>query len=417
MHQRIPLASLGLRKKDIQAATQVLNSNNLTMGNKVKEFETAMAEYLKVSNFIMVNSGSSANLAIIEALMRPVKGLPKLKVGDGVLVPAVAWPTTVWPLIQLGLLPVFVDVNSKNLAIDLDLAEYTIQKNPGVKAIFAIHPLGYAIDPVDLNKLCEKFSLIQINDVCESLGSWRNQLHAGTSGIASSYSFYFSHHITTMEGGGIATNDTVFADNIRAIRSHGWSRDRTDVLKLEEENAFNFTDTNLLDTHSKFLFVGTGFNIRPMEIQAAIGIEQLKDLEIFIQKRRKIARELKETLSGTAFEVIDAGTLDNSTLEKSHSWMLIAIRINLDMNKIRRNLLNSMLVQFGIESRPVLTGNFLNQPAMKKLGVYGKPQDFPNAQLVSSNYFMVGCHHDLGEIQIKHLAYGLRSIAQDLISI
>lgn len=200
---KIPLASSGLRASDIDLVTQVLKSGNLTMGKEVKKFEEMMCDYLKVNHFIMVNSGSSANLLILEALIRPTKSKPMLHPGDGVLVPAIAWPTTIWPIIQLGLIPIFVDVSEKTLAIDLTKAQELIDESKiHVAAIFPIHPLGLAMSPTELNSFVNRNGLVLINDVCESLGSWRENLHAGTSGLAASFSFYFSHHITTMEGGG-----------------------------------------------------------------------------------------------------------------------------------------------------------------------------------------------------------------------
>ena len=411
---KIPLASLGLRPNDIAAAVSVLESNKLTMGSHVKQFEENMARYLKVAHFIMVNSGSSANLAIIEALLRPSEGVPNLNEGDGVLVPAVAWPTTVWPLIQLGLKPHFIDINIQNLAIDLSKAQLAVDKNKSIKAIFSIHPLGYAIDHEELNNFCTNNSLIQINDVCESLGSWRNEKHAGTCGIASSYSFYFSHHITTMEGGGIATNDLNFANDIRAIRSHGWSRDRTDAVKWTETKNNKTLIQPISKNQSKFQFITTGYNIRPMEVQAAIGIEQLKDLDSFINRRRLIANSVKTSLQDTILEVIDGGALRNGESEKFHSWMLIPIRINKKITNSQRELLDSLLDEFGIESRPVLTGNFLRQPAMLKFKNMPNPIDFPESEFVSSNCFMVGSHHDLTDSQISYMCESLKIIASKL---
>lgn len=189
---RIPLASTGLRPVDVENALKVLNSGNLTMGKEVKAFESAMAAYLKCDEFIMVNSGSSANLAMVEALLRPAKSKPRLHPGDKILVPAIAWPTTIWPLIQLGLIPVFVDVNSQNLAIDLISAQEVVNKSGGsVKGIFPIHPLGYAIPNSTLENFVDNNGLVLINDVCESLGSWSEGRHAGSSGIAGSFSFLF----------------------------------------------------------------------------------------------------------------------------------------------------------------------------------------------------------------------------------
>jgi CDP-6-deoxy-D-xylo-4-hexulose-3-dehydrase len=193
---KVPLASSGLRPVDIDAAINVINSGNLTMGENVLSFETQMASYLGVSHFTMMNSGSSANLAIFEALLRPAIGEPHLLPGDGVIVPAIAWPTTIWPIIQLGLKPIFVDIDANTLGIDLHKTEVLIgKKENNVKAIFPIHPLGRALDNKKILEICNKYNLILLNDVCESLGSWLDGKHTGTSGLAGSFSFYFSHHI------------------------------------------------------------------------------------------------------------------------------------------------------------------------------------------------------------------------------
>jgi CDP-6-deoxy-D-xylo-4-hexulose-3-dehydrase len=179
---RVPLASSGLRDSDIDLVNKVLRSGNLTMGSEVKNFEKLMCEYLKVKHFVMMNSGSSANLLMFESLLRPTKSKPKLHPGDGILVPAIAWPTTIWPVIQLGLIPLFVDVDPKTLALDLTKAQELIDKaRIPVAGLFPIHPLGYAIPPSLLDEFTKKNDLILINDVCESLflpshnnyGGWR----------------------------------------------------------------------------------------------------------------------------------------------------------------------------------------------------------------------------------------------------
>jgi len=399
---KVPLASTGLRAEDISAAISVLNSGNLTMGERVSQFEGQMASYLNVKHFVMMNSGSSANLAIIEALLRPTLKEPHLVKGDGVLVPAIAWPTTIWPLIQLGLKPCFVDVEKDTLAIDLEKAQALINSNKGlIKAIFPIHPIGYGIDSARLIDFSDKNNLILLNDVCESLGSWKSGKHAGTSGIAGSFSFYFSHHITTMEGGGVSTNDDLFADDLRSIRSHGWSRNRLDAGNWHKNKNIN---------ESKFLFVSTGYNIRPMEIQAAIGISQLKDIDYFVNKRKQNALKFYEVVEKSNIELIGAETLKESNEPRLHSWMMLPILLRQNFNKPRQEVLES-LNSFGIETRPVLTGNFLRQPSMERIskGAYLSTETNV-ADSIAANAFMIGNHHDFSDEQIDLVLEAFKEI-------
>jgi CDP-6-deoxy-D-xylo-4-hexulose-3-dehydrase len=352
----------------------------------------------------MVNSGSSANLLMIEALLRPTKSKPKLYPGDGILVPAIAWPTTIWPVIQLGLIPLFVDVDPKTLALDLFKAQDLIDSSRiPVAGIFPIHPLGYSIPPSSLDSFAKKNNLLLINDVCESLGSWSEGLHAGTSGVAGSFSFYFSHHITTMEGGGVATNDSAFADDLRSMRSHGWSRDRSDVGDWTSQISNN---------DSKFLFVSTGYNVRPLEIQAVIGSSQIKEIKNFVDRRRAIARRVIESISGTKLSVIGSESLLNGSDEKTNSWMLIPIYITGANASIRKKYIIDNLENNEIETRPVLTGNFLAQPAIQRITRYAiESKSFNVAQEITEKAFLVGAHHDLSEDQINFLCSKLREVA------
>lgn len=401
MPVRVPLASSGLRKADIDAVMRVLESGNLTMGKEVKNFEAKMSNYLGVKHFVMVNSGSSANLLMIEALMRPAVSRPRLNLGDSVLVPAIAWPTTIWPLIQLGLNPLFVDVDANTLALDLEAAQQLIDSSRiPVRGIFPIHPLGYAIPPSELEKFTSRNDLILINDVCESLGSWSEGKHAGTTGIASSYSFYFSHHITTMEGGGVATDDDALADDLRSMRSHGWSRDRSDASTWNEQVSNN---------DSKFLFVSTGYNVRPMEIQAAIGSLQITEIDTFVSKRREIARRVCQALSGTELSVIGQVTFLSDESSRTNSWMLIPIQVKGANVAARKKQILEKLASLEIETRPVLTGNFLSQPAIQRITRHSvDPKSFVVATEITESAFLVGAHHDLTEEQITFLCSSLK---------
>jgi CDP-6-deoxy-D-xylo-4-hexulose-3-dehydrase len=404
LQMRVPLASSGLRDSDIALVNKVLRSGNLTMGTEVKNFEKLMCEYLKVKHFIMVNSGSSANLLMFESLLRPTKSKPKLHPGDGILVPAIAWPTTIWPVIQLGLIPIFVDIDPKTLALDLIKAQELIDNSRiPVAGLFPIHPLGRAIPPSLLVKFAAKNNLILINDVCEALGSWSEGLHAGTSGLAGSFSFYFSHHITTMEGGGVATNESEIADDLRSMRSHGWSRDRLDVKDWTAQISNN---------DSKFLFVSTGYNVRPMEIQAVIGSSQIKEIGNFVKRRRSIARKVFESLDGTELTVIGMESLLEDGDEQSNSWMLIPIYVSGKNAALRKKSIIKELEIRQIETRPVLTGNFLAQPAIQRITKYAiDSKSFIVAQDITDKAFLVGAHHDLTDKQINFLCKSLRELA------
>lgn len=404
---RVPLASSGLRESDIELVNQVLRSGNLTMGKEVRKFEGLMCEYLKVENFIMLNSGSSANLLMFEALLRPTKSKARLHTGDGVLVPAIAWPTTIWPIIQLGLTPIFVDIDPKTLAIDLIKAQNLLDETKiQVAAIFPIHPLGHSIRPSDLKQFSKKNNLLLINDVCESLGSWSEGAHAGTEGIAGSFSFYFSHHITTMEGGGVATDDNEYADDLRSMRSHGWSRDRKDATSWK-----SFAQNN----NEKFLFVSTGYNFRPMEIQAVIGSSQIIEIDKFVTKRRQIAKSVRDAVRGSRIHVIGSESLNNKNLEASNSWMLIPLYVSGLNSAATKNFVVQSLESRGIETRPVLTGNFLSQPSIQRISRYAvDARQFVSAQDITDNAFLVGAHHDLTEDQIGFLCESLRDISNSI---
>jgi len=397
---KVPLASSGLEPEDIEAVIQTLHSNALTMGARVREFEMAMARYLNSRHFVMMNSGSSANLAIIETLMRPTNGSPYLRAGDGVLVPAIAWPTTIWPLIQLGLRPIFVDIDAESVSIDLDAAERILDKNKdAARAILPIHPLGWALNPAKLDDFCKRHSLLLVSDVCESLGSWRGGFHAGLNSLAASFSFYFSHHITTMEGGGVATNDDSIADDLRSVRSHGWSRDRNDAREWSRSDN---------DVNAKFLFVSTGYNIRPMEIQAALGLGQIGRIDSYIEARRRIAARVHAATADTPLHLMGSSTLTEDP--RSHSWMLLPLRAR---SAEAASSAVRYLEAVGVETRPILTGNFTAQPSLRRiLGEEINPRSFVNATTVARESFMVGCHHHFNEQQIDHLVVSIGRAAQ-----
>jgi CDP-6-deoxy-D-xylo-4-hexulose-3-dehydrase len=398
---QVPLAASGLTPDQIRAGTEVLNSGQLTMGARVREFESLLGDFLGVEHVVMVNSGSSANLAAVEALVRPALGVPKLLPGDTVLVPAIAWPTTVWPLIQLGLKPYFVDVRSDDFSMDISKAEEAVLSlTVPPRAAMIIHPLGHPVPQSDLVRL-ENLGLTVVSDVCESLGARVAGRHAGAESAISTYSFYFSHHITTMEGGAVATNDRRIADDLRSIRSHGWTRDRSDRMDWESDASAN---------QRPFLFAGTGFNVRPTELSAALGVVEMPHLGRYVARRNEIAERCRESLVHTPFEMRVPHS--DRTSARAHSWMHIPISCKDSVDPQILEKVLPFLASQGVETRPVLTGNFLRQPVISQLGLSQLPADFPVADEVANSTFLVGSHHSFSEEQLKKLTSALSALAE-----
>lgn len=242
-----------------------------------------------------------------------------------------------------------------------------------------------------------------MNDVCETLGAFDEGIHAGTLGTAATFSFYYSHHITTIEGGGIATNSNSLADDLRSIRSHGWARDRTDSNKWE---------LGSLPSDAKFKFVSTGFNIRPLEIQATIGISQMEDIEFFLSIRRRNAKYFYESVKGSHhLTLIGNEVFSSPEIENSHSWMMFPIVLNSDAPKLRNEVV-AKLNKEGIETRPMLSGNFLEQHASKKIFTnLATDLKFSSADFLSANGFLIGNSHNRTLEELNYLSKLLLDIA------
>ena len=215
------LASDSWGEEEIFAINDVIKSNQFTMGPKVKKFEEEFADYFKSDYAIMVNSGSSANLLMIASLF--YSNDYDLKKGDEVIVPAVSWSTTYYPVNQYGLKLVFVDIDRNTL--NIDPKEVIKAINQKTKLIFAVNLLGNPSDLEDLKSICKKNEIILIEDNCESLGAKYHDRYTGTCGLMGSFSFFFSHHMQTMEGGMILTDDKNLYELCVSLRAHGWIRD------------------------------------------------------------------------------------------------------------------------------------------------------------------------------------------------
>jgi CDP-6-deoxy-D-xylo-4-hexulose-3-dehydrase len=366
------LASTTWDNEEVEVASQLLSSGKLTMGPEVAEFEKQFAKYIGTKYAVMFNSGSSANLGILAAL-RYMKNSP-IKPGDHIIVPAVSWSTTYYPVNQCDFILDFVDIDSQTLNIDPKLVESAI--TPNTKAIFAVNLLGNPANLVELKKIADEHNILLIEDNCESLGAEINKRKTGSFGIAGSHSFFFSHHICTMEGGMVTTNSLELAEAMISLRAHGWTRG------LPNQNSvFNKSNNHWEDF---FRFVLPGYNLRPLEISGAIGQIQLRKFPSFLQARRRNAKKFTELLLNSSSYQIQQ-EVGNS------SWFGFSIILKGSL-KGKRELLLKVLEENKVDTRPIVAGNFTINPVMEHLKFSTLP-NLPNASLIHNEGFFIGNHH------------------------
>ena len=372
-----PLTESVLENRDLNAAINIIKSKKITMGKKTKEIEEFFKRKITGVNSLMVNSGSSANLLIFQCLINPM--VKKLKPGDEVLIPAICWSTSLWPIIQSGLKVKFVDIDVKTFNINID---HLIKKiTSKTKALMLVHALGNCADMDKIVKICKEKKIILIEDTCEALGSSFNKKPLGTFGDFSSFSFYYSHHITSGEGGMVCVKNKKYLEIIKSLRSHGWSRGLKESKKISIKNK---------KINKDWIFVNSGFNLRPTDINAAIGIEQLKRLNKILSIRKYNYNSIKEKLmNDKRYKNQFTIPLDDS--KKDIAWFGIPITLT-NNNKKFKNLFMNKLNRRGIITRPIISGNFANQPSIKlyKIKVNYK---LKNADLIDQSSFFLGLHN------------------------
>ena len=368
---------------------ELISKNQLTMGSNVKRFEKLFCNFIGSKYSVMVNSGSSANLLIIAALV-----LNKdfdLKRGDEIIVPAVGWSTSYYPLQQYGLKLRFVDINFETLNFNEENINDAITSK--TKGILAINILGNPNNLIQLKKICKKKNLLLIEDNCESLGAKLNKKYSGTYGIAGSFSFYYSHHINTIEGGMISTNNKSLYEYLLSLRSHGWTRDLDFKNSIKNKSGLKFNDC--------FRFVLPGYNVRPNEINGISGCLQLKKIKTFLFQRRKNAEIFQNLFNKEDFCQIQ------KEIGKS-SWFGFSIILKKNLENKRSFVINE-LEKNGIETRPIVSGNFLENPVIKFFD-YSIFRNLKNTQKLDRNGFFIGNdHRDLSKQlkKVKEIIYNL----------
>ena len=340
-----------------------------TMGQEVKKYEEDFAKKFGVNYAVMVSSGSTANLLAVAALVYS-KRLPR---GSEVIVPAVSWSTTYAPLEQFGMKVVFVDIDKNTLNIDLDALKRNITEK--TRMILLVNLLGNPNEFDAIKDMCRDKDIIIMEDNCESLGARYQGKQAGTFGLLGTYSSFYSHHICTMEGGVVVTDDEQLYEYMLAARAHGWTRNLPDNSTIYEKKSDPF--------YESFNFIIPGFNLRPLEMEGAIGQEQLRKMDGMINQRRKNAGYFKNSMK--QFEDI---RIQKEIGESS--WFGFALLLQGRLIGKRDKIVHA-LREHGIETRPIVAGNFTRNKVIEYMD-YSIPEELVNADDIHFNGFFIGNH-------------------------
>lgn len=373
MSAQFPLATSSWDQDEFAALQRVIDSDQFSMGPEVKAFEEQFARQFGSKYSVMVNSGSSANLLIMAALRYSKNPAIHIPAGAEIIVPAVSWSTTYYPLQQYGLRLKFVDIDLNTLNYDLDALAAAVTDD--TRAIMVVNLLGNPNDFDAMNNIIDGRDIVMIEDNCESMGATYGGKEAGTFGIAGSFSGFFSHHISTMEGGIVATDDEELYHIMLCIRAHGWTRNLPKFNTLTGEKSDD-------PFEESFRFVLPGYNLRPLEMSGALGTEQLKKLPDLIKGRRANGALVQQRLSDHPRFMIQQEIGQSS-------WF--GFSLVLRDSAPRAPFVKDLIAQ-GFEVRPIVTGNFAKNEVMQYFD-YTIHGDLTHADYIDAHGLFVGNHH------------------------
>jgi len=369
---RYPLATTTWDDAEINAMQEVIADRSFTMGKRVRGYESGFADMFGSVHAVMSNSGSSANLLALGAMRYSSHGQDTSK--DEVIVPAVSWSTTYYPVTQMGYTLKFVDIELDTLNASAASIEAAITNKTA--GILAVNLLGNPSELDRLRELADLHKIFLIEDNCESLGAKLNGKMSGTYGDIGTFSSFFSHHISTMEGGMAVTNNLELAQVMTSLRAHGWTRELPDKNHVLDKSGEQFDDL--------FRFVLPGYNLRPLELAGAIGSEQLKKVNKIVNGRRVNHSKFVRLMEQFPTIGIQAETGESS-------WFGFSLMLTGKFSGDRSNLVE-ILSKHGIACRPIVAGNFTRNPVMKHLKHAPIPA-LPNADDVHENGLFIGNHH------------------------
>lgn len=357
--------------------TFLTHARQLSYGSECEAFQTEFAAWQGRSHSVLLNSGSSANLAVIQALLN----LGKLKAGDPIGFSAVTWSTNVMPMFQLGLKPIPVDVELDTLNISSGTLEKVIRRYP-IRALFLTHLLGFCGDLEKIVTLCKRNNIILIEDTCESLGSVYKGKKLGNFGLASTFSFYVGHHMSTIEGGAVCTDDEELATMLYLVRAHGWDRNLTYLKQSAIRKKFQVNST----FYSRYTFYDLGYNLRPTEITGFLGRNQLRYMDTIIKKREQNFFFFADVLSRNRDRYIP---LQYKHIERVSNF---AVPVICKSQEVRDRVVQNC--DDVVEIRPVVGGDITKQPFFQKYNTEKLPAT-PNAALVHLQGLYFGNNPDL----------------------
>lgn len=392
---KIPLSAPSFGFEEVYDACESMLTTWVTMGKKVKKFEELFADYIGCTNAIMVNSGSSANLLALSILSNPSLR-ERIPPGSEIITPAVTWSTTVSPIINIGAVPVLVDITLDGYISNPDEIEKAITKK--TRAIMPVHLLGNPCDMKRIMEIAEDHDLFVIEDACEAIGAEINGKKVGNFGDLSTFSFFFSHHITTIEGGMVVTNNEGYAELARSLRAHGWIRELKNKDRLAQKHKH---------IDRRFLFTNIGYNLRPTEIQGAFGIHQLGKLEGFLKVRRDNA-----DYWGLRFrKYSDFLVIPSPSKSTKHVWFGYPLTVKPNAPFSREELIE-FLEGRGIETRPIMVGNVAEQPFMS-LFKHRKVGNLNQSGIVMKRSFFFGNHQAIGEKERTFIADSVAEFVEE----
>ncbi len=381
---KVPLVKDTISQEELLALSDWLRTfPRLTKGELTVRFEEKWSEWQGCKYSVFVNSGSSANLLMFYALL--LSGRLRNK---KVIVPAVSWVTTVSPAIQFGFEPIVCDCDPETLGLDIDhLGKLVEQHDPA--AIILVHVLGFPNKMDEIMAICGEREIVLLEDSCESLGSEYRGVKTGNFGQMSSFSLYFGHHLSTIEGGMVCTDDEDLKDLLVSLRSHGWDRDLSTDKQYELRSKYDIDEFRALYT-----FYHPGFNVRSTDLQAFLGLEQLKKADSVVENRNKNFLAYDSTIKEFENKVRQA----EGTLVSNFCYPLITEK---------RDELVAELARAGIDSRPLVCGSIARHPFWYER--YGHA-DLPFADIVHDNGMYIPNNHEMTEAEVEYVADVVNSV-------